>query len=415
LDGKNAVVCGSTQGIGKASAVELALLGADITLIARDERKLKAVVKDLPTPLGQKHDYLVADFNSPESLQSGLEKHFSRETFHILVNNTGGPAPGNALDAKGEEFVKAFTNHLLCNQVLVQALVPGMKKSGFGRIINIVSTSAKVPIRGLGVSNTIRGAVANWAKTLSLELAPFGITVNNVLPGTAMTTRLESLMKNRAKKSGKSVEDSKKEMIAEIPAGRIADPSEVAAAVAIAGYDVRGVAENGAVISYDAVRLRQLGIDPAQLSTALSSARMIDVIGAERLGATERSVVLRDVPSAIEDLGRLPITGAGGKIHRLDEVATIRAEEDRRGNFYRLNGLTAVTLTLTREGGADAIKTVARAREALAETQASLPQGIQLKIASDSSEDLVKQLNDLMLRGAIAFGAVARVLWLTLR
>jgi len=232
LDGKNAVVCGSTQGIGKASAIELALLGADITLIARDEKKLKAVVKDLPVPLGQKHDYLVADFNFPESLQSGLEKHFSKETFHILVNNTGGPPPGNAFDAKGDEFVKAFTNHLLCNQVLVQALVPAMKKSGYGRIINIISTSVKVPLRGMGVSNTIRGAVANWAKTLSVELAPFGITVNNVLPGTAMTSRLEALMKNRAKKAGKTIDDIKKEMIAEIPVGRIAEPAEVAAAVA---------------------------------------------------------------------------------------------------------------------------------------------------------------------------------------
>ncbi len=232
LDGKNAVVCGSTQGIGKASAFELALLGADITLIARDEKKLKAVVKELPTPLGQKHDYLVADFNFPDALQSGLEKHFSKEPVHILVNNTGGPAPGNAFDAKGDEFVKAFTNHLLCNQVLVQALVPGMRKSQYGRIINIISTSVKAPIRGLGVSNTIRGAVANWAKTLATELGPYGITVNNVLPGAAMTGRLETLLKNRAKKSGKSVEEMKKEMIAEIPAGRIGEASEVAAAVA---------------------------------------------------------------------------------------------------------------------------------------------------------------------------------------
>lgn len=232
LDGKNAVVCGSTQGIGKAAAYELALLGADITLIARDEKKLKAVAKDLPTPLGQKHDYLVADFNFPEQLQAGLEKHFSRETFHILVNNTGGPAPGNALDAKSDEYIKAFTNHLLCNQVLVQALVPGMRKSQYGRIINIISTSVKIPIRGLGVSNTIRGAVANWAKTLSVELAPFGITVNNILPGAIMTSRLESLMKNRAKKGGKSVDDIRKEMISEIPVGRIGDTAEVASAIA---------------------------------------------------------------------------------------------------------------------------------------------------------------------------------------
>jgi len=188
-----------------------------------------------------------------------------------------------------------------------------------------------------------------------------------------------------------------------------------AALPGIAGYSVRGQAMNGAVISYDAIKLRQLGIDPAQLSTALQSARMIDVIGAERLGATERSVVLRDVPNAIEDLGRLPIVGAAGTVHRLDEIAQIRPEEDRQGNFYRLNGLTAVTLTLTREGGADAIKTVARAREALDETQASLPEGIRLEVASDASEDLVTQLNDLLLRGSIAFGAVAVVLLLTLR
>jgi 3-oxoacyl-[acyl-carrier protein] reductase len=257
LDGKNAVVCGSTQGIGKAAAIELALLGADITLIARDEKKLKAVVKDLPVPLGQKHDYLVADFNFPEQLQSGLEKHFSKETFHILVNNTGGPPPGNAFDAKGDEFVKAFTNHLLCNQVLVQALVPNMKKSGYGRIINIISTSVKVPLRGMGVSNTIRGAVANWAKTLSVELAPFGITVNNVLPGTAMTSRLEALMKNRAKKAGRTVDDIKKEMIAEIPVGRIAEPFEVAAAIAFLASPAAGYI-NGINIPVDGGRTGSL-------------------------------------------------------------------------------------------------------------------------------------------------------------
>lgn len=232
LDGKNAVVCGSTQGIGKAAAYELALLGADITLIARDEKKLKAVAKDLPTPLGQKHDYLVADFNFPDQLQAGLEKHFSRETFHILVNNTGGPPPGNAIDSKADEYIKAFTNHLLCNQVLVQALVPGMRKSQYGRIINIISTSVKIPIKGLGVSNTIRGAVANWSKTLSLELGPYGITVNNILPGAIMTGRLETLLKNRAKKGGKTVDEIRKDMIGEIPVGRIGDAAEVASMIA---------------------------------------------------------------------------------------------------------------------------------------------------------------------------------------
>jgi len=233
LTGKRAIVCGSTQGIGKASAIELALLGANVTLLARDKVKLKSVLKELPiTKPNQLHTSLVADFNSPETLQATIEKYAKGKTVHILVNNTGGPPAGPAIDARPEEFLRAFSNHLLCNQILVQTLTPGMKKAGYGRIINIISTSVKIPIRGLGVSNTIRGAVANWAKTLSIELAAFGITVNNVLPGSTMTGRLESILKTRAEKSKKSIEEETQEMIAEIPAGRIADSSEVAAAVA---------------------------------------------------------------------------------------------------------------------------------------------------------------------------------------
>ncbi len=188
-----------------------------------------------------------------------------------------------------------------------------------------------------------------------------------------------------------------------------------AALKGIAGYNVRGVAQNGVVVSYDAAQLRQLGIDPNQLVIAISNARTIAVIGSEKFGASERSVVVRDAPHVIEDLGKLPILDAAGGVHRLDEVARIRPEEDSHGNFYRLNGLTAVTLALTREGGADAIKTVERARAMMSEVQSLVPPGIRLQVASDSSEDLVKQLNDLLLRGAIAFGAVALVLLLTLR
>jgi 3-oxoacyl-[acyl-carrier protein] reductase len=257
LTGKSAVVCGSTQGIGKASAIELALLGADITLIARDEKKMKAVVKALPTPAGQKHDYLVADFNFPDNLKSGLEKHFAKDMAQILVNNTGGPAAGLAIEATLDEFTKAFTNHLLCNQILVQSLLPGMKKSRYGRIINIISTSVKMPIRGLGVSNTIRGAVANWSKTLSLELAPMGITVNNVLPGASMTGRLEALIRNRAEKEGKTFDEIKKEMISEIPVGRISDPSEVAAAVAFLASPAAGYI-NGINVPVDGGRTGSL-------------------------------------------------------------------------------------------------------------------------------------------------------------
>jgi 3-oxoacyl-[acyl-carrier protein] reductase len=233
LSGKRAFVCGSTQGLGKACAIELALLGCSVTLIARNAEKLAAVREELDRSNGQQHDFIAADFSHPFVLKERVTEYLARiATVHILVNNTGGPAPGPVLDALPDEFTSAFARHLICNQILVQAVVPGMKAAGYGRIINIISTSVKQPIAGLGVSNTIRGAVASWAKTLAGELAPFGITVNNVLPGMTKTQRLESLIKVRAEKSGKTIEQVTQEMVAEIPAGRIGVPEEFAAAVA---------------------------------------------------------------------------------------------------------------------------------------------------------------------------------------
>ena len=240
LKGKKALVCGSTQGIGKASAIELALLGASVTLVARNEEKLKAVIRELSKTGDQQHDYLVADFTFPEQIKLAADGYVKTHKAHILVNNTGGPPAGPALAATPEEFMKAFSSHLLCNQLLVQALVPGMKEEKYGRIINIISTSVKIPIRGLGVSNTIRGAVANWSKTLSMELAAFGITVNNVLPGASMTGRLESIIRDRAQKLNMSMEEVTKQMISEIPAGRISSPAEVAAAVAFLATPAAG-------------------------------------------------------------------------------------------------------------------------------------------------------------------------------
>ncbi len=232
LSGKQALVAGSTQGIGKAAAAELALLGARVTLLARDEQKLQAVVRELPTPAHQQHDYLVADFADPSHVQKVAHERATHTPYCILVNNTGGPPAGPALDATPEEFLRALNSHLICNHHLVQELVPGMKKLGYGRIINIISTSVKIPIAGLGVSNTTRGAVASWAKTLSLELAAFGITVNNVLPGSTQTGRIEDIIRNRAVRTGKSADEIRQQMIEEIPAGRMATPEEVAAAIA---------------------------------------------------------------------------------------------------------------------------------------------------------------------------------------
>jgi 3-oxoacyl-[acyl-carrier protein] reductase len=257
FQGKRAIVCGSTQGIGKASAIEFALMGANVTLIARDESTLKSVVRELNASAGQKHHYLVADFAIPEQLEKVVHDFIKDNVVHILVNNTGGPPAGQAIDAPIQEYETAFRSHLLCNQILTQAVVPGMKQEKFGRIINIISTSVKTPIKGLGVSNTIRGAVANWAKTLSVELGPYGITVNNVLPGATMTRRLESVLNEKAAQTGKSIDVLKQEMISEIPAGRISEPHEVAAAVVFLASSAAGYI-NGINLPVDGGRTKSL-------------------------------------------------------------------------------------------------------------------------------------------------------------
>lgn len=234
LKNKSAIVCGSTQGIGKAIAMELALLGANITLFSRDINAMKKVVLTLDTAKGQKHSYIAADFRFPEQVQEVIQDYTSRASeVHILINNSGGPAPGLAIDADPHDFLNAFSQHLICNQHIVQAVVPLMKKQNYGRIINVISTSVRTPIPGLGVSNTTRGAVASWAKTLSSELGSFGITVNNILPGLTDTARLASLIENRAKAKSVSFEELAEEMKNSIPAKRFADPTETAA---LAGF-----------------------------------------------------------------------------------------------------------------------------------------------------------------------------------
>ncbi|MDQ3289794.1 MAG: SDR family oxidoreductase [Bacteroidota bacterium] len=233
LSQKQAIVCGSTQGIGKAIALELAQMGASVTLVARNEEKLQATLQELDQTTGQKHDYIYADFSNPDDLATQIKAYVAtRPAVHILVNNTGGPSGGPIIDAGLDEFKQAFSNHLICNHILVQAVVPLMKQAQYGRIINIISTSVKQPLPGLGVSNTIRGAVANWAKTLSLELAQYGITVNNVLPGATVTGRHTSLIQAKAQKTGQSIEQIESEMLAGIPAKRFGSSAEVAAAAA---------------------------------------------------------------------------------------------------------------------------------------------------------------------------------------
>lgn len=225
---RRALVCGGSQGIGFAVAVQLAEMGAVVALLSRDWKKLEHAVAQLPTNHGQQHEVIVADLSKTETLLEAV----SGKQFHLLINNAGGPPAGPILNAAEDEFLSAFRLHLLAHHTLMQALTPFMKAEGFGRIINIISTSVKQPLKGLGVSNTIRAAVANWSKTLATELAPNGITVNNVLPGATMTERLSQIISNKALRSGHSEDAISKEMLDEIPAGRFARPEEVAAAVA---------------------------------------------------------------------------------------------------------------------------------------------------------------------------------------
>lgn len=234
LYGKNALVCGASRGIGKAAAIQLASLGANVTLVSRSGDVMSDVIKEMQLDFenNQDHDFLVADFRDTEDLNKKVKGLILHRNYHILVNNTGGPPAGPIVDAKASDFLAAFEQHLICNHLLVGLLKKGMIKEGYGRIINVISTSVKAPLDNLGVSNTTRGAVASWAKTMSNELGQYGITVNNVLPGFTDTERLRELFGNIAEAQGMTYEDKAAELAKGIPMQRFAKAQEIGAAIA---------------------------------------------------------------------------------------------------------------------------------------------------------------------------------------
>ncbi len=258
LTGKHALVCGASEGIGRASAEELALLGADVTVLARRESVLAEVVAALPRVYeGQRHGFVAADMDDSAGLRSRIDALVAGHRVHILVNNTAGPAPGAAASANPDDYVATFRRHLVGGQTLLQAVLPGMKDAGFGRLINVISTSVREPIANLGVSNTVRGAVASWAKTLASELAPFGITVNSVLPGFTETARLASLIAGTAEKTGRTEADVAAGMLATVPAGRFGQAQETAAAIAFLCSPAAAYI-NGVTLAVDGGRTRAL-------------------------------------------------------------------------------------------------------------------------------------------------------------
>ncbi len=232
LIGKHALVCGASEGIGRATAHELALLGADVTVLARRPDVLQDVVAALPRQGGQQHGWIAADVAATDALRAQVQALVAGRALHIVVNNTGGPPGGPAFSADVAGYLEAFNKHVIANQTIVQAVLPGMRAAHWGRVVNVISTSVKEPISGLGVSNTIRGAVASWAKTLSRELAPFGITVNNVLPGYTETGRIAQIVNDRMKASGQAEDVILDGMRRTVPAGRFAQPSEIGGVIA---------------------------------------------------------------------------------------------------------------------------------------------------------------------------------------
>ena len=239
LKNKHAIVCGSSDGIGKASALKMAQQGCEITLVARNRRKLEATLSLLNNEQGQIHQIICSDFNDPDNLKKDVGSYLGSldKPVDILLNNSGGPHGGPLIEADESEFRDAFERLLICNQIMAKAVFPRMKEKGSGRIINIISTSVKQVIPGLGVSNTIRGSVAQWGKTLAIELGQYGICVNNILPGYTATSRLDELAAAKADSSGVTPDKIRSSWANKTSLQRLGTPEEIAATVVFLASD----------------------------------------------------------------------------------------------------------------------------------------------------------------------------------
>lgn len=255
---RRALVCGASAGIGAATALALAEQGCEIVAVSRTAANLQALLARLPASVGQTHRLIALDIADVQALESQVREHCAEfGAIDILINNSGGPPSGAIASATASQFLSAFQQHLLAAHCLAQLLLPAMRAQAFGRIINVISTSVKEPLKDLGVSNTVRAAVASWAKTLASEVAADGITVNNVLPGFTATARLQAIIDRRIEKSGAAQSDIEAALKAEVPARRFAEAHEVAAAIAFLASDAAGYI-NGVNLPVDGGRTRSL-------------------------------------------------------------------------------------------------------------------------------------------------------------
>ena len=257
LSGKHALVCGASEGIGRAAAIELARLGADVTLLARREAALLDVLSTLPADGQQRHGFVCADVADTAALRDSVGELARERPLHILINNTGGPPGGTAHGADVAAYLDAFNRHLVANHTLMQAVLPGMRDAGWGRIVNVISTSVYEPIPNLGVSKPVRGAVASWATTLSRELGGDGITVNNVLPGYTRTQRLDQILADRSAATGKPQDEIAKGMLASVPVGRFADAGEIGGVIAFLCTQAAAYV-NGQSLAVDGGRMQSI-------------------------------------------------------------------------------------------------------------------------------------------------------------
>ena len=232
LKGKTALVCGASRGLGYGAAIELAKLGAEVILLARSEKRLQNNIKVLNKINKKKNRYVIADLRNAIAVRDSIKEILAKKPIHILVNNAGGPPVGKIMKADTSALTDAFNLHVVASHTITKVVLPAMKKAKYGRIINIVSTSVRQPLNNLGVSNTIRGAMASWAKTLSSEVAKAGITVNNILPGTTKTERIDELIAGKVKNQKITKKQAKAQMIAEIPMGRFAEVEEIGGVIA---------------------------------------------------------------------------------------------------------------------------------------------------------------------------------------